>query len=449
MIDTGGSHMTPSLQDSRASILSWSLYDWANSAFSTTVMAGFFPIFFSSYWSSAGSVQESTFHLGLANSFEAILVAILAPLLGAIADKGSYKKRFLILFTFLGAVMTIGLWFVQAGQWQMAVILYILATVGFSGSILFYDALLPAVASREKVDFVSSLGYGMGYIGGGLLFLVNVLMYLFPARFGFADEVAAIKAAFVSVGIWWVVFTIPLMIFVKEPHEHAEKGALRVIRSGLRQFIITFKAIRDLKVVGTFLLAYWFYIDGVDTIIRMAVDYGSALGFPASSLIVALLITQFVAFPSAIAYNILGRKVGVKNALYIAILAYGGISILAFFMNEEWHFYALASMVGLFQGGIQALSRSYFTRLIPEEFAAEFFGFYNMIGKFAAIIGPVLMGVVTILTGSNRLGILSIIILFIAGAILLSRVKESEGAQGIEDFRKSVTAQELERVSQN
>ncbi len=436
--------MNPSSQDSRKSIISWSLYDWANSAFSTTVMAGFFPIFFSSYWSTSSSVQESTFHLGLANSFEAIIVAIMAPILGAIADRGSFKKRFLIFFTFIGALMTIGLWFVQAGQWRLAVILYVVATMGFSGSILFYDALLPSVASEKKVDFVSSLGYGMGYIGGGLLFLVNVLMYLKPEAFGFADEVAAVKAAFVSVGIWWVVFTIPLMLFVKEPSEHAERGTIKVIQSGMRQFLVTFKAIKDLKVVGTFLLAYWFYIDGVDTIIRMAVDYGTAIGFSASSLIIALLITQFVAFPSAIAYNVLGKKIGVKNALYVAIVAYGGISVLGYFMSAEWHFYALACMVGLFQGGIQALSRSYFTRLIPEEFSAEFFGFYNMIGKFAAIIGPALMGIVTILTGSNRLGILSIIILFAAGAVLLSRVNEKEGAQGIEDFRKSMTARELE-----
>ncbi len=435
-------------QDSRKAIISWSLYDWANSAFATTVMAGFFPIFFSSYWSTAGSVQESTFHLGLANSLEAIIVAALAPILGAIADRGSFKKRFLIFFAFLGSVMTIGLWFVQAGHWQMAVILYILATMGFSGSLIFYDALLPSVASEKKVDFVSSLGYGLGYIGGGLLFLVNVLMYLKPALFGFADEVSAVKAAFVSVGIWWVLFTVPLILFVKEPSDHAEQGTLRVIKTGLHQFALTFRAIKNLKVVGTFLLAYWFYIDGVDTIIRMAVDYGTALGFPASSLIVALLITQFVAFPSAIAYNVLGQKLGIRKALYIAIGAYGGISILGYFMSSEWHFYALACMVGLFQGGIQALSRSYFTRLIPAEFSAEFFGFYNMIGKFAAIIGPALMGIVTILSGSNRLGILSIIILFVAGGLLLSRVNEQEGAQGIEDFRKSMTARELELTSE-
>lgn len=435
------------MQDSRKAIFAWSLYDWANSAFATTVMAGFFPIFFSSYWSAAHTAQQSTFYLGLANSLEAVLVAILAPVLGSIADKGSFKKRFLIFFTFFGCVMTVGLWFVQAGMWPLAVMFYILATVGFSGSLIFYDALLPAVASPKKVDFVSSLGYGMGYIGGGLLFLVNVLMYLNPSWFGFADEIAAVKAAFVSVGIWWAIFTIPLIVFVKEPKYAHAKRSTRAVRDGLRQFAITFKAIKDLKIVGIFLLAYWFYIDGVDTIIRMAVDYGTAIGFPASSLIVALLITQFVAFPSAIAYNFLGKRIGVKRALLVAIGAYCLIAVLGYFMSAVWHFYALACIIGLFQGGIQALSRSYYTRLIPTEFSAEFFGFYNMLGKFAAIIGPVLIGVVTITTGSNRLGILSIIVLFIIGGILLLKVDEQEGATSLESFRSSMAAKELEAAT--
>jgi UMF1 family MFS transporter len=435
------------MQDSRKAIIAWSLYDWANSAFATTVMAGFFPIFFSSYWSAAQSAQQSTFYLGLANSLEAVFVAILAPILGSIADKGSFKKRFLIFFTFLGCVMTGSLWFVQAGMWPLAVMFYILATVGFSGSLIFYDALLPAVASPKKVDFVSSLGYGLGYIGGGLLFLVNVLMYLNPSWFGFVDETAAVKAAFVTVAIWWTVFTIPILVFVKEPiFAHAKKSR-RAVRDGLRQFLITFRALRDLKVVGIFLLAYWFYIDGVDTIIRMAVDYGTAIGFPASSLIVALLITQFVAFPSAIAYNVLGKKIGVKRALLVAIIAYCLIAILGYFMSAVWHFYTLACIIGLFQGGIQALSRSYYTRLIPTEFSAEFFGFYNMLGKFAAIIGPILIGVVTLTTGSNRLGILSIIILFIIGGILLLKVDEEEGAISLDSFRTSMAAKELERIS--
>ncbi|MDD4219567.1 MAG: MFS transporter [Sphaerochaetaceae bacterium] len=437
------------MQDTRKAIISWSLYDWANSAFATTVMAGFFPIFFSSYWVSTSSVQISTFYLGLANSLEAILVAILAPILGAIADKGSFKKRFLIFFTFLGCVLTSSLWFVQAGMWQLAVLFYILATIGFSGSLIFYDALLPNVASPKKIDFVSSLGYSLGYIGGGILFLLNVLMYLHPSWFGLADEVAAIKASFVTVGIWWAVFSIPLILFVKEPKVSPAKKATQAIKEGLIQLKFTFKAIQDLKVVGLFLLAYWFYIDGVDTIIRMAVDYGTAIGFPASSLIVALLITQFVAFPSALAYNSFGQRIGIKKALLVAIGAYCFIAILGFFMSKEWHFYALACLIGLFQGGIQALSRSYYTRLIPTEFSGEFFGFFNMLGKFAAIIGPALLGIVTITTGSNRLGILSITILFIVGGLLLTKVNEEEGKISLQSFRTSMIAKELEHRDTN
>jgi UMF1 family MFS transporter len=232
-------------------------------------------------------------------------------------------------------------------------------------------------------------------------------------------------------------------VFVKEPKDTVALRASSAVKAGLKQFAITFKAVRNLKTVGLFLLAYWFYIDGVDTIIRMAVDYGSALGFPASSLIVALLITQFVAFPSAIAYNSFGKRIGVRKALLVAIGAYSFIAILGFFMSQVWHFYLLACMVGLFQGGIQALSRSYFTRLIPTEYSAEFFGFFNMLGKFAAIIGPLLLGAVTLWTGSNRLGILSILVLFIAGAFLLTKVDESEGARSIEEFRTNMATAEL------
>lgn len=424
------------MQDSRKAIVSWSLYDWANSAFATTVMAGFFPIFFSSYWSSAATSQQSTFYLGLANSIASILVAALAPVLGAIADNGSYRKRLLIFFSFLGMIMTGALWFVAAGNWPIAVLFYITATIGFSGANTFYDSLLPAVASEKKVDFVSSLGFSLGYIGGGLLFLVNVLMYLNPNWFGLSGEVAAVKASFMSVAIWWLVFSLPLFLFVKEPRSTQKLKVGASIKSGFSQIAGTFKAIKTLKVTGLFLIAYWCYIDGVDTIIRMAVDYGTALGFPSESLIIALLITQFVAFPAALAYNWFGHKVGIKRALLIAIGAYALIAIVGCFMTKPIHFYLLACMIGLFQGGIQALSRSYYTRLIPQNQSAQFFGFFNMLGKFAAIVGPLLVGVVTVLTGSNRLGIVSLVILFAAGGILLAKVDETKIPECLENYRK-------------
>ncbi|MCD6397855.1 MAG: MFS transporter [Spirochaetaceae bacterium] len=422
------------MKDSRKYILSWSLYDWANSAFATTVMAGFFPVFFKAYWSQGASVQTSTFYLGTANSIAAILVAAMAPILGSIADKGSAKKRFLGFFAFLGAIMTGALWLVQAGQWQMAVLFYIIGTIGFSGGNIFYDSLLPAVASEKKVDFVSSLGFSLGYIGGGLLFVINVLMYLKPELFGIPDGATGIRLSFVSVAVWWAVFSLPILLFVKEPEDEETLPFHKAISAGWKQLKITLTEVRHLKVIGTFLLAYWFYIDGVDTIIKMAVDYGTSLGFPASSLIVALLLVQFVAFPAALLYHKFAQKIGVKIAIQVAIIAYALITIMGVFMQTTLHFYVLAILIGLFQGGIQALSRSYYTRLIPENKSAEYFGFYNMLGKFAAVIGPFMIGLVTVLTGSNRIGMLSILILFLLGAVLLRRVNEDEGKKMAEEY---------------
>ena len=418
----------------RRKVWSWAFYDWANSAFSTTVMAGFFPIFFEKYWSNPDDVIQSTYQLGWANSIASILVAAISPFLGAVADRGSAKKKFLFIFAFLGILMTGGLWMVGQGQWQMAVLFYVVASVGFMGGNIFYDSLLPSVASREKLDYVSSLGYALGYIGGGLLFLVNVLMYLQPEWFGIADESTAIKLSFLSVAVWWAVFTIPILLFVPEPKNEKSVPLLHALKAGAIQLKQTFNHIREMKVIGIFLLAYWFYIDGVDTIVRMAVKMGSSLGFETGDLIVALLMVQFIAFPAALAYNWFAQKIGTKNAVFVAIGGYAVITFLAYFMNDQLHFFALAGLIGLFQGGIQALSRSLYARLIPIGKEGEFFGFYNMLGKFAAVIGPVLMGWVTLATGSVRLGILSILILFILGALLLTKVDFEEGERLAKEF---------------
>ena len=421
------------MKDSKKEIFSWALYDWANSAFATTVMAAFFPIFFSQYWSYGGDSVTSTFFLGLGNSIESLIVAIGAPVVGAIADRGSYRKKLLIMFAFLGAVMTSALFWVAMGLWPVAMVLYIVANIGFAGANTLYDSLLPAVASEKKVDFVSSLGYSLGYIGGGLLFLLNVLMYLFPSFFGLADEIAAVKASFLMVGIWWIVFSLPLFIFVKEP-EGENLSLSTAVKDGFGAVKKTLSSLKKLKNTALFLVAYWCYIDGVDTIIRMATDYGTALGFSSSSLIVALLITQFVAFPSALLYSFFGHKIGIKKALLVAIAGYAVIACFGFFMTNETQFYILAVCIGLFQGGIQALSRSFYSRLIPEAQSSQFYGFFNMLGKFAAIIGPLLIGVVSLITGQQRYGILSLIILFVAGGILLSKVDEKNVADDLKAF---------------
>lgn len=420
--------------DNKKTIRSWAFYDWANSAFATTVMSGFFPLFFKKYWANPNNPAESTYYLGLANSIASIIVAALAPFLGAIADRGTAKKKFLFTFAFLGMIMTGGLWMVQQGQWQMAIIFYILATVGFSGSNIFYDSLLPGVASEKKVDYVSSLGFAVGYLGGGILFLVNVVMYLKPELFGIPDGATAIRLSFVSVAVWWAVFSIPIMLWVKEPKIHKSVGVIKSVGLGWKQLLGTLKEIKHLKVVGLFLFAYWFYIDGVDTIVRMAVDYGATLGFPDSALITALLMVQFIAFPCALFFSWYAKKIGVKQAIMTGIVGYGVITLLGYFMTEVWHFFALAGMIGLFQGGIQALSRSLYTRLIPAEKAAEFFGFYNMLGKFAAVLGPFMMGYITLVTGNIRYGILSILILFIIGGFLLLKVNIEEGEKMAKEY---------------
>ncbi len=415
------------MKENKRAVWSWAFYDWANSAYSTTVMAGFFPLFFKEYWADPHNPSQSTFYLGMANSIASMVVAALAPLLGSVADQGSAKKKFLTFFAFLGVIMTGGLWMVAQGNWQMAVLFYVIATIGFASGNVFYDALLPGLASEERVDAVSSLGFGLGYLGGGLLFLVNVFMYLKPEIFGIPDGATAIKLSFLSVAVWWAVFTIPLILFVPEPKNYENIDFNNAIRMGWVQLVQTFKEIRNMKVVGTFLLAYWFYIDGVDTIIRMAVDYGMSLNFPGESLIIALLIVQFVAFPAALIYGWLASKIGAKTGIMVGITAYSFITLLGYFMTEAWHFYVLAILIGLFMGGIQALSRSLYTRIIPPDKSAEFFGFYNMLGKFAAIIGPALMGTIALVTGSARLSILSILLLFILGAFFLNKVDVKEG----------------------
>jgi len=418
----------------KKSIYSWALYDWANSAFATTVMAGFFPLFFKGYWANPNNPTESTFYLGLANSLAAVIVALFAPFLGAVADKGGAKKKFLFLFAYLGIIMTGALWFVEQGSWIFAVLFYVGGTVGFSGGNIFYDSLLPGIASRERFDFVSLLGFALGYIGGGILFLVNVLMYLKPALFGIPDGPTAIRIAFISVAVWWAVFSIPVFLFVKEPHLEEAIPIHRAFKAGWIQLVSTIREIRHLKVVGTFLLAYWLYIDGVDTIIRMAVDYGMSLKFSSGALITALLIVQFIAFPASLFYSWIAKKIGVKQAILLAICGYAAVTFLAYFMTKEWHFYALASAIGLFQGGIQALSRSLYARLIPERKSAEFYGLYNMLGKFAVVLGPIMMGSITIITGNIRYGILSILILFILGGFLLLRVNIEEGERIAKEY---------------
>jgi len=430
----------------------WAMYDWANSAFATTVMAGFFPIFFKQYWSSDVDVNMSTALLGFGNSIAGLCVALMAPVLGAIADKGSAKKKFLIFFAYLGVLMTASLFMIQKGEWAWAIFFYTMGIIGFFGANIFYDSLLPSVASEDNIDYVSSFGFAMGYLGGGLLFLLNVLMTLMPEKFGLVDAAAAVRYSFVSVALWWGIFTIFFIMWVPEDKASVSPPTgENFVKAGFRQFIETLRKIRQLKTICLFLLAYWFYIDGVDTIIRMAVDYGISLGFASNDLIVALLIVQFVGFPASLAFGKLGQQWGVRKAIYLAIGIYMFITGWGTIMISKQEFYILAIAIGSVQGGIQALSRSYYSRLIPKEQAAEYYGFYNMLGKFAAILGPALIGIVGLTVRrvlmppsptpdqivsigqlASRWSIASILILFIVGAILFYFVDEEKGRRELQ-----------------
>lgn len=408
----------------RRPVLSWAFYDWANSAFATTVMAGFFPLFFKQYWSTGAEATVSTFWLGMGNGLASAVVALLSPFLGAFADRGGTRVKLLLLFTVLGVAMTASMYWVERGDWPLALLFYALAVIGFSGGSTFCDSLLLDVAEEPEFDRVSAYGYSLGYLGGGLLFLVNVVMYTHPALFGLADGAHAVRAAFVMVAIWWAVFTIPLMLFVRERGPAVPLGALAALRAGWRELWNTIGHLRSYRELVLFLIAYWLYIDGVNTVIKMAVDYGLALGFEASSLITALLITQFVGFPAALAFGWLGDRAGARAGILLAIGVYLGTTLWAYFLDNVAEFYAMAIVIGLVQGGIQSLSRSFYGRLVPRAKAGEFFGFFNMMGKFAAVLGPVLTGWVALSTGSSRLAILSLSLLFLAGGIVLCFVSD-------------------------
>ncbi len=421
------------MQPDQRSVWSWALYDWGNSAYSTVVIAGFFPIFFKQYWSAGVAATESTYWLGVANSSASFLVALLSPILGAIADQLGRRKGMLFVFACLGVVSTGCLFLVEKGDWQLAAVVFVLSLIGFSGANLFYDSLLKVVAAPARVDRVSALGYALGYLGGGLLFAVNVWMTLSPDTFGLDDAAQAVRISFLCAAAWWAIFSVPILLFVpEEPRAGITlPGAVRASFAELRR---TLGHLRSLRQAWMFLLAYWLYIDGVDTIIRMAVDYGLSIGLESKDLITALLITQFVGFPAAIVFGRIGERIGAKHGVLIAIGVYICVTVYSVFMQSAWQFYVLAVVIGLVQGGVQALSRSLYARFVPAGRQAEFFGFYNMLGKFAAVLGPVLVGWTALIFDSNRIGILAVLVLLVAGGLLLLRVDVAAGEQQAKAF---------------
>ena len=417
--------MEPTSKKLNKSAWSWALYDWANSAFATTVMAGFFPIFFKSYWASDLSDAESTFAIGSVNSLVGLLIAFSAPVLGAFADAGDSKRKFLFSFAFLGIITTGYLFFIPDSSWKLAVIFYGLGVIGFSGANVFYDSLLVTVSKEEERNRTSALGFSLGYLGGGILFLLNVIMFLYPNWFGLESQIDAVLWSFMSVALWWFIFSLPIYLNVKEPTQSdSGKSVNRILTEAFSSLLNTARSIKEYKSAVIFLLAYFLYMDGVDTIIRMATSYGSDIGLSATSMIQALLLTQFVGFPATLVFGYYADKFGYKYSLSFAIIVYIFVVLFSSQMDTALEFYVVACVVGLVQGGVQAISRSFFSTLIPTNKAAEFFGFYNFIGKSSVFIGPFMVSGIALVTGSPSYGILSLLILFIPGLILLWMVPD-------------------------
>jgi UMF1 family MFS transporter len=406
-----------STRERRLAQRAWALTAWANHGFATTVLVGFFPIFLNKYWAADLPGTRSTLYLGLANSSASLVVMLIAPWLGALADRRGQKKLWLGVFTALGVVGTALLATIGRGQWQWALPVFALASVGFYAGSSFQDALLVQVSTPEEAHRISAYGFAAGYLGGGLLLLLNVLLALHPAWFGIADSVAATRIAFLDVALWWALFTLPVFRRVPEAKPTVEPPGWKELWATIR------KVLADPTVRG-FLIAYWLYIDGIGTLQQMAVDFGAKLGLPTAALIQALLLVQFIAFPSALLFGRLGDRIGARRAILIGLAVFVFVTGWALILRTAWQFYVLAALVGTVQGGVQSLSRSLYSRLIPRERSGEYFGFYNMLGKFAAVLGPTLVGTMAALSGSSRVGVSSLVVLFAAGAVLLWRVRE-------------------------
>jgi UMF1 family MFS transporter len=418
----------------RTKIFAWTLYDWANSAFATTVMVVFFPIFFKQYWGADLPATTTTALLGYTNSAASFLVAVLAPWLGALADEGHARLKLLGLFTVLGVVGTAALTVIGQGQWPAAAIAFGVASIGFWGGLIFYDALLIDVAPRERLHSVSGAGYAIGYLGGGLLLALNVWMNLNPATFGLRDATEAVQMSFLTVAVWWTVFALPIFFGLRERRSQP-RAHKKLFRRSFAELARTFHNVRRHRAAFLFLIAYWLYIDGVNTMQKMAVDYGLSLGFPSSSLVTAILMIQFIGFPATFLFGWLGDRVTPFVGIAAGIAIYAAVTCYAVNMTTVNQFYALSIAIACVQGALQALSRSYYARLIPPEHSAEFFGFYNMMGKFAAMLGPALIGMTASLSGSSRFALLSLLLLFAGGAVMLVVARRNVQAVAHTDAR--------------
>jgi len=417
-------------RDYRREVNAWAMYDWANSAFAVVILTAIFPVYYRALASNAGAApQTATAYWAYTTSLSLLLVAVIGPLLGAAADLLGAKKCFLAAAVSLGVLGTASLAFLGANEYLLGSLLFAVANLGFAGGNIFYEALLPQVARANDLDRVSARGYAFGYLGGGLLLVLNALWLYRPAWFWMADRNVALRACFVSVAVWWLIFALPLFRTVAEPAIVGQPRSSFGFANSLTRLVQTFKQIRRYRELAIFLGAFWLYNDGVSTIIKLAAAYGDEIGVDHNDMLGALILTQFIGFPCSIGFGVLAQYLGAKRTILAALAVYTVISLAGFFIRNAWDFYVLAIMVGVVQGGVQALSRSLFAAMVPRTRSAEFFGFFSTGEKVAGIIGPAIFGLVGQLTGSSRWGIISITLLFVAGALLLRCVDEAEGCR--------------------
>jgi UMF1 family MFS transporter len=426
----------------RPELRAWAMYDWANSAFQTTIIAAVFPIYFASVAAVDLADAERTSRFAWATTIAIVIVALVAPLLGAIADYAAIKKRMLAVFMGLGVAATLAMYAITRGDWVLALILFVIGNIGVAGSIVFYESLLPHLVSPQELDRVSSAGYAIGYLGGGVLLAINLLMIQQPAWFGIPDSGTAVRLSFASVGVWWLVFSLPLFRQVPEPPRAVESDEVpsgNAFVTGVHRLVETFHELRRYKQAFLLLTAFLIYNDGIQTIIRMATIYGTSLKIDESAMITALLITQFTGVPFAFLFGHIAGRVGAKPAVFAGLAVYAAITVLGYFMQTATHFFMLAILVGMVQGGTQALSRSLFASMIPRHKSSEFFAFFGVFERYAGILGPLVFASMVESTGSSRNAILAVLVFFIVGGGILAFVDVDGGRRVAREAEARVT----------
>jgi MFS transporter, UMF1 family len=404
---------------------SWVFYDWANSAYTLLITTAIFPLYFKAAANEAGiAATTSTAYWGYANSIATLLISLFAPFLGTIADYKGVKKKFFTFFFSIGIAFTMLFAVVPNSQWGILLICYVITVIGYAGSNIFYDAFLVDVTVNQRMNQISSKGFAMGYIGSTIPFLISIALIILAQQNMISISVpSASQIAFAITGLWWGIFTIPMLKNVQQIY-YIDRVPNPITHS-FKRLLKTILHIKGYRPLFLFLLAYFFYIDGVNTIITMSTTYGSDLGISSTNLLIILFVTQIVAAPFSLLYGKLAEKYNTKMMLLIGVFVYIIICIYAYFLNSTLDFWILAMLVASSQGGIQALSRSYFAKLVPKESANEFFGFYNIFYKFAAILGPFLVGFTAQMTGNTNSGVFSLVILFVIGGFILLRVPET------------------------